>query len=729
MPTADRAPFVERALACFASQTYRDRELVIVDDGNESVAGLVESWAQSSGDASEVRYVRLDRRTTIGEKRNVACGVARGALIAHWDDDDWYGPNRLARQVDAMGQSRASICGLRSLLYVAAPEGAAARYEYPADRRAWVSGNTLCFRRRVWQERPFAAIDDGEDIRFVWSRAVSSLLALPDDGWFIGTMHGLNTSGVQRRGTWWHDVPVDEVVERGGDGFVADVADRARRCHEALRLRPAGPVGPRPSRVAPPTPTVVVPARSVAVGRSVRAPVAVVVTCHGEYVPWLAGTLSTIDAQSMAAAERVLVLDGCTAPAPPGWTVVGGTFGDPSPARDAGMRACAAPWVVFWDTDNLMPPGYVASLAKRIAAVADDVAILYPDLEHRDVDGRVRGRRTMPPWDYWQARADNVVDTASAWRREALATTPWPRYVTSSHEDYALALDVTAAGWRAERAGGPAVVMRDLGFSRTRRSQASGDDLDDIWRSRSLGIVTLIAPRAATFERWHRFLHAADLPPKTSLYVVDNTGSEAFGARIVDACRDLQAARGLRSVEFIAAGVPYTSPSLRRSAGDDPERHRHVARLYQSVLPRVREDLVLTLEDDVEPGPDAVRRLGREFGWAGERRIGVVAGAYAWPALNHLVCAGRGDQTWGEAPRWADLGDGLMDVGFVGGGCAMWAGWALRRTPITFRWEAHLGWDACLCLGLRAGGHRVVLHGGVRCRHHVHGVPDVTTRP
>ena len=44
-----------------------------------------------------VRYLRLERRASIGEKRNRAGAATEGAIIAHWDDDDWYAPSRLTR--------------------------------------------------------------------------------------------------------------------------------------------------------------------------------------------------------------------------------------------------------------------------------------------------------------------------------------------------------------------------------------------------------------------------------------------------------------------------------------------------------------------------------------------------------------------------------------------------------------------------------------------------------
>jgi hypothetical protein len=128
----------------------------------------------------------------------------------------------------------------------------------------------------------------------------------------------------------------------------------------------------------------------------------------------------------------------------------------------------------------------------------------------------------------------------------------------------------------------------------------------------------------------------------------------------------------------------------------------HIARLYASIFPRVIEDLVLTLEDDMEPPSDAVRSLGEDIGYRTRGNIGVVGAAYTMPYNPSEVCAG-------------------YDVGCVGGGCTVWANWALHSYPVHLRWNELLGWDGVLCTALRHKGYRVRLHGGVRCQHYVHG--------
>src|SRR5689334_13226962 len=78
MPTANRRRFVLRAIRYFQTQDYPNKELVILDDGADSVADLIP-------DDPQIRYVRLTGKRTLGMKRNECVQQARGDLIMHWD--------------------------------------------------------------------------------------------------------------------------------------------------------------------------------------------------------------------------------------------------------------------------------------------------------------------------------------------------------------------------------------------------------------------------------------------------------------------------------------------------------------------------------------------------------------------------------------------------------------------------------------------------------------------
>jgi glycosyltransferase involved in cell wall biosynthesis len=204
MPTADRRRWVPSAIDYFLRQSYGNRELLVLDDGEDRVADLIPF-------DSRIRYVGLDQRLVLGEKRNRACELARGELIVHWDDDDWQAPHRLAYQVQALQASGAGLCGTKTMLYFAPATGQAWLYRYPDGVRRWVAGNSLCYRRSLWQENRFASVAVGEDSRFVWNPRIGDPLALPDHRFFAGVIHASNSSVKVTSGTYWQPRALDEV--------------------------------------------------------------------------------------------------------------------------------------------------------------------------------------------------------------------------------------------------------------------------------------------------------------------------------------------------------------------------------------------------------------------------------------------------------------------------------------------------------------------------------------
>src|SRR5437879_5232834 len=95
MPTADRRRFVPQAIGCFQAQDYPSRELLILDDGKDSVADLVPT-------DSRIRYLRTNQKQALGAKRNECVKASHGDLIMHWDDDDWMADWRISYQVSKL---------------------------------------------------------------------------------------------------------------------------------------------------------------------------------------------------------------------------------------------------------------------------------------------------------------------------------------------------------------------------------------------------------------------------------------------------------------------------------------------------------------------------------------------------------------------------------------------------------------------------------------------------
>ncbi|WP_299261512.1 glycosyltransferase family 2 protein [uncultured Aquimarina sp.] len=202
MPTYNRSQFVGEAIQRFLSQNYPFKELIIADDGNESIE-------HSIPDHPEIKYFRLTERMTIGAKRNFCCKKASGEIIVHWDDDDWYASDWLQHQVSALHSSGADICGLSQLYFYNPETQKAWKYQYPKEQKAWVAGATMSYKKKVWQHHQFQDINIGEDAVFAWQWGVNVKSHTYEKG-FVATVHSANTSIKNTQDKRWY--PVDNEV-------------------------------------------------------------------------------------------------------------------------------------------------------------------------------------------------------------------------------------------------------------------------------------------------------------------------------------------------------------------------------------------------------------------------------------------------------------------------------------------------------------------------------------
>ena len=100
IPTYNCAPRLLRAARSVAAQTYRDIEILIIDDGStDDTADRVAEWSAQSG--ANVRYVRQNNAGPAAA-RNHGMRLASGDLIAFLDADDEWRADKLEKQVPLM---------------------------------------------------------------------------------------------------------------------------------------------------------------------------------------------------------------------------------------------------------------------------------------------------------------------------------------------------------------------------------------------------------------------------------------------------------------------------------------------------------------------------------------------------------------------------------------------------------------------------------------------------
>tara|TARA_B100000902_G_C27286929_1_gene904960 strand:- start:26 stop:1378 length:1353 start_codon:yes stop_codon:yes gene_type:complete len=115
-PTFNRRPFIPYMFKCFEHQTYpKDKmEWIIVDDGSDCIEDLI----NESSLKQYIKYVKLDKRVTLGKKRNIMHEHTKGDILVYMDDDDYYPPDRVKHAVDQLTKSKKALCAGSSEIYI-----------------------------------------------------------------------------------------------------------------------------------------------------------------------------------------------------------------------------------------------------------------------------------------------------------------------------------------------------------------------------------------------------------------------------------------------------------------------------------------------------------------------------------------------------------------------------------------------------------------------------------
>jgi glycosyltransferase involved in cell wall biosynthesis len=236
MPTANRRGFIGQSVRCFLRQDYAPLELLVIDDGADAIADCLP-------DDPRVTYIRLGSPASVGTKRNVACAQARGEIIVHWDDDDWYAPSRVRTQVRALDDSGVDLCGTSCLFFYEPATDRAWEYRYVSGPMKWLAGTTLAYRRRVWERTPFLDVQVGEDALFLWSSG-TTVCDLADLSLCVAVVHQAKVCPKDTGGTYWHARPAADIRALLGDEIdFYRIASTSPARATGARSPSAGPTG------------------------------------------------------------------------------------------------------------------------------------------------------------------------------------------------------------------------------------------------------------------------------------------------------------------------------------------------------------------------------------------------------------------------------------------------------------------------------------------------------
>lgn len=357
------------AIECFQRQTYRQRELIIVDD---NPASELTDYLTTLADP-QIRQILLPAGSKrLGTLRNEAMAAARGELVCQWDDDDLYDARRLAWQVQALQTGGAQACFLRRWTLW-----------WPSERRIALAGDRIWEGSMLARRAAVPRYPDqrrGEDSTIVNQIVGSARVVLMDaPELYCYTIHGGNTFHHQ------HFLSIYNASSEftgcaAYDNYLDMLGRRVPiKAYAATLTQIAGANPQHNPQRHPPPPQLADRFIDPAHPRPGRAPssntplVSIIVRSMGR--PCLADALASLAAQTYRRIE-VLIVDatgGRHPPLPPAiaadarFRMIG--HGRPlkrPAAANAGLDAAAGEYIGFLDDDDLFGAEHVEVLVRRI---------------------------------------------------------------------------------------------------------------------------------------------------------------------------------------------------------------------------------------------------------------------------------------------------------------------------------------------------------------------------
>ena len=98
LPTRNRKNWLKRSLGSVLKQTFRDFELIVVDDAStDSTLALLEKYN------GKIKQINLLKKHGVSFARNVAICKSSSEWVAFLDSDDYWHPEKLQKQIEFIG--------------------------------------------------------------------------------------------------------------------------------------------------------------------------------------------------------------------------------------------------------------------------------------------------------------------------------------------------------------------------------------------------------------------------------------------------------------------------------------------------------------------------------------------------------------------------------------------------------------------------------------------------
>lgn len=106
IPVYNRADIIERTVNNMLQQSFKDIEVIVVDDGStDNINDVMQHYNDN-----RVRYIKIKENKGACHARNVGVNIAKGEYIAFQDSDDLWKAEKIEHQLKCLTRADADIC-------------------------------------------------------------------------------------------------------------------------------------------------------------------------------------------------------------------------------------------------------------------------------------------------------------------------------------------------------------------------------------------------------------------------------------------------------------------------------------------------------------------------------------------------------------------------------------------------------------------------------------------
>ena len=152
IPTFNRFKYLLNSIKSVLEQTHKNIEIIVVNDCSTDEEYYTSNFKEKFGDSVFIIHLPRNSRSYLGKvagggnARNIGMMLAKGDYIAFLDDDDYFLPTKIEKQLLAMKENNCKMCCTEGLIGHGVYNSDNKYNNYHYNGHYWNALNNRCFK-------------------------------------------------------------------------------------------------------------------------------------------------------------------------------------------------------------------------------------------------------------------------------------------------------------------------------------------------------------------------------------------------------------------------------------------------------------------------------------------------------------------------------------------------------------------------------------------------------